>query len=243
MQAIILVGGKGVRLKPFTSYIPKPLLPIDDVPILEILLRQLEYFGFTNIVLSLNHLADLIMAFFQKGEKIGLDIRYSIEDKPLGTAGPLSIIDDIDDTFLVMNGDLLTNINYSDLMEFHKKNKNDATVSLFRKEIKIDLGVVISEDNVFLDYVEKPTYYLDVSMGVYVFNKSALNMLSRNVRIDIPELLLSLKRANMKIGCYRGDIEWFDIGRYEDYEKAVSFFREKRGVFIPYENDVNFRFK
>ena len=141
MQAIILAGGKGSRLKPFTTSIPKPLVPIGDTPILEVVLRQLKHSGFKDVVLAVNHLAELVMAFFGNGQKIGLNISYSVEDKPLGTVGPLTLMDDLDDNFLVMNGDLLTTINYKDLFNYHLKNKNDITIATHKKEVNIDLGV------------------------------------------------------------------------------------------------------
>lgn len=235
MQAIILAGGKGVRLRPYTVAIPKPLMPIDDIPILEVVLRQLKHYGFSNITLSLNHLADLMMAFFQKGEKLGVDIKYSIEDKVLGTAGPLSLIDNLEEDFIVMNGDLLTTIDYNDLFNYHKENKNDVTISTFKKEVHIDLGVIQSCDGNFVNYIEKPTYYFEVSMGIYVFNKSVLEYIPSNQKMDIPDLILKLKENNKKIGCYSKDYYWLDIGRFDDYEKAQVEFKERRSVFLPNE--------
>lgn len=233
MQAVILAGGQGVRLRPYTISIPKPLLPIGDIPILEVVLRQLKHFGFNDVVLSLNYLADLMMAFFQSGEKLGLNISYSIEDRVLGTAGPISIIDELEDTFLVTNGDLLTNINYNDFWRFHKDNGNDVSISIYRKEVKIDLGVIRSEDGILLDYIEKPTYYFDVSMGIYVLDRSVLDFLPRNERKDLPDLIMDLKKAGMKIGCYYGDYDWLDIGRLDDFDKAMIVFKEKRGEYLP----------
>lgn len=241
MQAVILAGGKGIRLRPYTVCLPKPLLPIEDTPILEIVLRQLKHYGFKEVVLSLNYLADLMKAFFRDGERLGLEINYSIEDTILGTAGPLSIVDKLEDTFLVMNGDLLTSINYEDLVRFHNKNKNDVTISTFRKEVKIDLGVIQSESEIFYNYIEKPTYAFDVSMGIYVFNRSVVNYIPKNQKMDIPDLIMVLKNAGKRIGCYRGDYDWLDIGRFDDYEKATTAFREKRGEYLPYEKDIDFR--
>lgn len=239
MQAVILAGGQGVRLRPFTVSIPKPLLPIDDIPILEVVLRQLKHFGFTDVVLSLNYLADLLISFFQTGEKLGLNITYSVEDRYLGTAGPLSIIDELEDTFLVMNGDVLTNIDYKDFVRFHKDNRNDASIAVYKKEVKIDLGVIDSEDGNFRDYIEKPTYYYDVSMGIYVFNKSVIELIPRNGKMDLPDLIMSLKREGKKIGCYRGDYDWLDIGRFDDYDRATSVFKKRRGEYLPYEENSN----
>lgn len=232
MQAIILAGGQGTRLRPFTTVIPKPLMPIDDMPILEVIMRQLKHFEVENVVISVNHLADLMMAFFQKGEKLGLDISYAIEDKALGTAGPLSIIENLEETFVVMNADLLTTIDYGNLINFHKENGFDATISTFKKEVKISLGVIQSSENNFVDYIEKPTYKFEVSMGIYVFNRSVVKYIPRNERMDIPDLILKLKENNKRIGCYRADYDWLDIGKFDDYERAVITFKEKRSEFL-----------
>jgi len=232
MQAIILAGGQGSRLRPFTTFIPKPLMPMGDMPILEIIMRQLKHFGVKNVVISVNHLADLMMAFFKSGEKLGLDINYAIEEKALGTAGPLSIMDNLEETFLVMNADLLTTIDYGNLINFHKKNGFDATISTYKKEVKISLGVIQSQENNFVNYIEKPTYNFDVSMGIYVFNKSVIEYIPKNERMDIPDLILKLKENNKKIGCYYANYDWLDIGKFDDYEKAVSVFKEKRSEFL-----------
>ena len=233
MQAIILAGGKGTRLKPFTTNIPKPLIPIGEMPILEIVLRQLKYFGFTDIILSVNHLADIMMAFFRDGEKFGLNISYSVEDKILGTAGPLSIIDNLEENFLVMNGDLLTTLNYRALFDFHEKNANEFTISTYKKDLKIDLGVLEIENGIFKNYFEKPIYNFDVSMGVYVINRSMVYNIPKNEKMDIPDFILKLHRNNKKIGCYSEDCYWLDIGRIDDYEKSLEIFEERKEQFLP----------
>ena len=233
MQAVILAGGKGARLKPFTTNFPKPLMPIGDIPILEVVLRQLKHYGFNDIVLAVNHLAELIMAFFGNGEKLGLNIKYSIEDKELGTAGPLSIIEELDSDFLVMNGDILTTINYIDLYQNHIRNSNDTTIAMYKKEIKIDLGVLEVENLNFKNYIEKPTYFFDVSMGIYVFNKSVVSVIPKGEKMDMPELILKLKQLGKKIQCYSNDYYWLDIGRIDDYEKAVEIFSARKDDFLP----------
>jgi len=233
MQAIILAGGKGTRLKPFTNNFPKPLVPIDDLPILEIVLRQLKSHGITKITLAVNHLASLIEAFFGDGKRLGLDISYSFEDQPLGTAGPISLITELDDDFLIMNGDLLSTINYRKLIDFHHTNKCDITISTFKREEKIDLGVIESSGDSFVNYVEKPTYYFDVSMGIYVVNKSIIDLIPKNVRFDIPDLVMKAKKHEKTIKCFSDECYWLDIGRADDYEIANNIFREKRNLFLP----------
>jgi len=233
MQAIILAGGKGTRLKPFTNAIPKPLVPIGDMPILEVVLRQLRFYGVTEVVLAVNHLARLIMAFFGAGEELGLELTYSTEERVLGTAGPIKIIPRHDENFLIMNGDLLTTIDFQDMFKFHIKNMACATIAVFRKDIRIDLGVIKTEGTLFLDYIEKPTYSFEVSMGIYVLNSKVLDYIPVDTKFDMPELMLKLREAGEKVICYRGDYDWLDIGRVEDYETAVELFEANRDRYLP----------
>jgi NDP-sugar pyrophosphorylase family protein len=233
MQVIILSGGKGTRLKPFTNVIPKPLIPIGDMPILEVVLRQLRYYGFSKVTLALSHMAHLFEAYFGDGSKFGMDVSYSIEDKVLGTAGPLRLLSNVPDTFLVMNGDVLTTLNYSDLVRFHVEGKYDATIATFNKEVTIDLGVLRVDGATFLDYVEKPTFNYKVSMGIYVFSRKVIDLIPKDIKHDMPELMLSLRDVGMAIGCYCGSYEWLDIGRLEDYEKAIELFETQRSRYLP----------
>jgi NDP-mannose synthase len=232
MQAIILAGGKGTRLKPFTNAIPKPLVPLGDKPILEILLRQLKYYGAKRVVIAVNHLARLIEAFFGNGSNLGLQIEYSLEDKALGTAGPLQLVRDMDEHFLVMNGDLLTTINFADLFRYHIATQNDMTISVFTKEVNIDLGVLKIENHQLIDYIEKPTYQFDVSMGIYACSRSVIDFIPKDEVFDMPQLVLKLKSYGRSIGCYSGNYEWLDIGRIDDYEKAVELFESRKNDYL-----------
>lgn len=233
MQVVLLAGGKGERLRPLTLCIPKPLIPIDDTPVLELLIRQLKNYGFTDFTLCLNYLSDIIMAYFKGGEKLGVNIKYSIEEEYLGTAGPLSIIEGLEETFIVSNSDLLTNINYKDLIKYHLDNKNDATIATFKKDFKIDLGVIETNNGEFIDYVEKPTYYHYVSMGIYVLNRSVIDLIPKNTKTDFPELIMKMKETGKKVGCFCGDYLWLDIGRNADYEEAIRTYKERKGEFLP----------
>ncbi len=233
MQVIILAGGKGTRLRPFTTNFPKPLVPIDEMPILEIVLKQLKHYGFTEVVLAVNHLAELIMAFFQHGEKLGMKVSYSVEDKVLGTAGPIALVDHLDENFMVMNGDTLTTLDYKQLFDYHVNNGNDLTIGTFKKQVKIDLGVLEVEGDNFVNYIEKPTYNYNVSMGIYVFNRNVVSIIEKNKKLDMPDLVLRAKHAGKKIKCFTGDYYWLDIGRPDDYEEANRIFKEKRGEFLP----------
>jgi len=232
MQAIILAGGKGARLRPFTNVIPKPLVPVGDLPILEIVLRQLIACGVTRVTLAVNHLARLIEAFFGKGRQFGLEIEYSLEDIPLGTAGPLRGVKALDQDFLVLNGDLLTTIDYGDLFRMHLSQHSAATIGAFRKEVKIDLGVIRTEEDRFVDYIEKPTYTFTVSMGVYAMNRRVLDYIPADTKFDMPDLILALHRAGERIVCYSGSYEWLDIGRPEDYKRAIELFETNRQAYL-----------
>jgi len=168
MQTLILAGGKGARLQPYTNVLPKPLMPLGEHPILDIILRQIKQSGTTEVILAVGYLGHLLQAFFGDGSQYGLQITYSIEQEPLGTAGPIGLVlDRLDDDFLVMNGDLLTTLNYRHFFDFHIKMNAAATIGIYSREVKIDFGVIQSDENVFLvDYIEKPAYLFDVSMGI-----------------------------------------------------------------------------
>ncbi len=233
MRVIILAGGKGTRLKPFTNVIPKPLVPVGEMPILEIVLRQLKATGISQVTLAVSHMARLIEAFFGDGGNLGLEISYSLEDKILGTAGPLRLVEFEGDDVMVMNGDLLTTINYRDFRRFHSEGRHDISIATFKKEVKIDLGVLVIEDEKLIDYIEKPTYYYDVSMGIYCINRSMMDLIPPDSRFDMPELVLKAKSLGKKISCYSGDYEWLDIGRMDDYEEAVRLFNEHIEKYLP----------
>ena len=227
MQAIILAGGKGTRLAPYTMFFPKPLMPIGDMPILEIVIRQLKKHGFTKIVLAVGHLAGLIEAYFGDGSKWGVEITYSREDEPLGTAGPLALIDGLDENFLVMNGDLLTDINYSDLMKHHLESGALSTISMYTKDVPISLGVLeLNSNGNITDYIEKPTLKYKVSMGIYIFNKRILSHIECGKYLDFPNLIKNLIDEDEKISGYMFEGYWMDIGRHEDYSKVLDEFED-----------------
>jgi NDP-sugar pyrophosphorylase family protein len=190
MKAVILAGGKGTRLKPYTTVFPKPLMPINDKPILEIVVRQLKSYRFNEIIMAVGHLAELIMTFFNDGSKYGINIKYTREDKPLGTAGPLALMkEELKETFLMMNGDVLTTLDYSDLVNYHKKNKAIATIALKKRAVKIDFGVPeVDKANNIVGYTEKPKINYLVSMGVYAFDPRILEYIEPNECLDFPDL-------------------------------------------------------
>ncbi len=227
MRAIILAGGKGVRLAPVTDVIPKPLVPIGGRPIMEIVIRQLQRHGFRHITLAVGYMADLIQAYFGDGSKFGVKIDYSYESVPLGTAGPLSMINGLNDTFLVMNADVLTNINYNKLISYHRDQGGVATIGAYEREVKIDLGVIIKDDGRRIkDYVEKPTTKHLVSMGVYVFEPQVLEFINGLSYLDFPDLVKLLLQADLPVNFYPFTGYWLDIGRHDDYAQASANFNQ-----------------
>ena len=233
MQAVILAGGKGTRLAPYTTVFPKPLMPIGEMPILEIVIRQLKKHGFTKIVLAVGHLAGLIEAYFGDGSKWGVEITYSREDEPLGTAGPLALIDDLAENFLVMNGDLLTNIDYSGLMSYHLENGALSTISMYTKDVPISLGVLeLDDEGKIVDYIEKPTLKYKVSMGIYIFNNRILNYVERGKYLDFPDLIKNLIKKGENIRGYLFEGYWMDIGRHEDYSRVLEEFESMKNELL-----------
>ena len=236
MKAVILAGGKGRRLAPYTTILPKPLMPIGDVPILEVVVRQLKHAGFDEITMAVGHLAELLMAYFGDGKKWGVQIRYSREEQPLGTAGPLSLVEGLDEPFLVMNGDLLTTLDYRAMWEYHNGNGAIATLATFQRDVKIDLGVIETDDQNWVQrYIEKPTYHYTVSTGIYVFEPAVLEYIPQRERMDLPDLVLKLLAAGERVAAYPLKGLWLDIGRPDDYERAMAEFELHRAEFMPAE--------
>lgn len=235
MKALILAGGKGTRLKPFTLVLPKPLMPVGDYPILEIILRQLKGAGVDEVILAVGHMAQLFEAFFQDGRRIGINISYSFEDQPLGTAGPIAaVIDRLGDDFIVMNGDLLTTLDYARMFAYHCEKKAAATIAMYRREIRLEFGVIESTAEGKLEgYREKPTQHFDFGMGVNILNREVVSKyIKNNEYLDIPDLMMRLKTEGNSVYCYREDCFWLDIGRPNDYEKATEIFEARRSEFL-----------
>jgi NDP-mannose synthase len=228
VRAIILAGGKGTRLRPYTTLIPKPLVPIGgDCSILEIIIRQLANAGFTHITLAVNHFAKLIIAYFGDGSEWNVKLDFSLEDKPLSTIGPLTLVDDLPDNFLVMNGDILCNLDYRKFFDEHVKRENQVSVSVFKRVAKIDFGVLKFDDNNFLtEFREKPTYNFDVSMGIYCINRTVIEKLEKGVKYGFDNLMLDGIKNGDRIWINQFDGLWLDIGRPEDYQYADENYLE-----------------
>jgi NDP-sugar pyrophosphorylase family protein len=236
MKAVILAGGEGRRLLPYTTVFPKPLMPVGDMPILEIVIRQIKQAGFDDITLAVGHLEELLMAFFGDGSRFGVHIQYSREEQPLGTAGPLSLIPHLNEPFLVMNGDLLTTLDYRAMWQHHSSCGAIATLATFRRDVQIDLGVLqVNEEQLVEDYKEKPVYHYTVSTGIYVFAPAVLKYIAYKEHIDLPDLVLRLLAADRRVAAYPIQGRWLDIGRTDDYERAVADFEQHRNEFLPDE--------
>jgi NDP-sugar pyrophosphorylase family protein len=236
MKAVVLAGGKGRRLIPYTRIIPKPLMPIGDMPILEIMLRQMKRAGITDVTLTVGHLANLLRLFFQEGERLGIKIKYSYETTPLGTSGPIANVNGLDETFLVTNGDVLTTLDLSDLIRFHKSEGSIATIASHTRKINIDLGVIQFDENHRVNgYTEKPSFDYLVSMGIYVFEPKVLEYIPKGKYLDFPDLVLKMIAAGEKISGYIFNGYWEDLGRPDDYERASNDFERMRSKFIPEE--------
>lgn len=222
-RAILLAGGKGTRLKPYTIAIPKPLVPVGDKPILELIIQKLQQSGFSHITIAINHMADLIKAFFGNGSKWGVHIDYILEDKPLSTMGPLSLINDLPDDFLVMNGDVLTDLDFNVLFEKHIESSSPFTISAFRRIEKIDYGVLEKNtDDQLIGFKEKPSYDFLVSMGVYIVNKSVTKQIPYNTFFGFDHLMHRLIETGVHPVIVEHKGTWLDIGRPDDYEQAIQ---------------------
>jgi NDP-mannose synthase len=233
MKVVILAGGKGSRLYPYTVVLPKPLMPVGDLPILEVILRQLRCCRLTDVTLAVGHLGNLIQTFFGDGSKWGMNIEYSFEDQPLGTVGPLSCLKDLKQTFMVMNGDLLTTIDYTRLVEFHKEQKAIATVASQKRSVDVDFGVIQKhQDGRMAKYIEKPKLSYLVSMGVYIFEPEILDFIPKGEKLDFPELMQILLGGDRKVAIYESSDFWLDIGRPDDYQQAVEEFEKNRKRFL-----------
>ncbi len=234
MKTVILAGGRGTRLAPYTTIFPKPLVPIGDRPILEIIVRQLVRRGFDDILLSIGHLGELIEAYFQNGGRDipGLRLSYYRENQPLGTAGSLAMIPSLNETFLALNGDVLTTLDFCALVEFHRRSGACLTIATHTREIRIDLGVLEADDTGLLtSYQEKPVYQFDVSMGVYVYEPAALHYIPKGKYMDFPDLVTCLLQNGEKVVGYPSRDYWLDIGRREDYELAQQEFQSRASEF------------
>jgi NDP-sugar pyrophosphorylase family protein len=236
-RAVVLAGGLGMRLRPYTAVLPKPLMPVGDRPVLDIVIRQLRHRGFDRVTIATGYLAELIEAFFRDGEAYGIAVDYHREHTPLGTAGAIASIDGLDEPFLVMNGDVLTDLDHQALMRQHVESGAAATIATITRDVQVSLGVLHFEDasqpDLLTSYDEKPHFEFEASMGVYAFSPRVLEHMAPDERLDFPDLIRRLVAAGEAVRAYRSDCYWLDIGRHDDYEQALEEFERMRDRLIP----------
>jgi NDP-sugar pyrophosphorylase family protein len=237
MQAFVLAGGRGTRLAPYTVVFPKPMLPVGGQPIIQTIINQLADFGFTDIVISLGYLGDLIELFFKdkRNRPDGVTIRYVREEKPLGTAGALALAKELHEDFLVINGDILTSLDYSQMMSFHRKRQSILTIAVGIKKVSLSLGIISMDDKDQVTGIEeKPTYSFLDNMGIYVYNRKAVTYIPKTERTDVNLLIEKLVADKQPVYGYRSDepYYWIDIGQHAEYEKANTEFTRNRKAFL-----------
>jgi NDP-sugar pyrophosphorylase family protein len=232
-DVVLLAGGTGTRLRPYTTVLPKPLMPVGDMPVLEILLRRLAAAGLVRVNLAVGHLAELIEAYFGDGSRFGVELVYWREDEPLGTAGPIARMGLDGERVLVMNGDLLTTLDFAPLLEEHRSSGATATIAVLSREVPIDFGVVHLDGNTVASFEEKPVLRYNVSMGVYVFERRVVELIPSGEHYDFPELLGLVLERGWPVHAYRSSDFWLDIGRPEDYKLALDNFADLRDELLP----------
>lgn len=222
MRAVILAGGLGTRLRPYTTVLPKPLIPVGPHPVIEIILKQLGGAGVRRADLCVGHLGALIRTYVEEGAALdsALQLTWHWEDEPLGTAGALGLISDLDGTFLVVNGDVLTTIDYAELLDFHSRSGAALTIAMHARRLDIGLGVIEHSAGRVTGYREKPSIDYDASMGVYAYDARALHHLPEGP-CQFPELVWRLLEAGEHVAAFRSDADWYDIGTFAEYERAM----------------------
>ena len=232
MRAVILAGGLGMRLRPYTTVLPKPLIPVGERPVLEHILRRLLAFGVDRVDLCVAHLGELIRVYLSEATDLTqrMDCRWHWEESPLGTAGALNVIPDLEGTFLVMNGDILTTLDFGALLDTHRSSGAALTIAVHEKQVDIDLGVIESENGLLTGYREKPSLRYDVSMGIYVYDEAALRHLPAGP-CQFPDLVQRLLAAGERVALYRSQADWFDIGTPPEHERAVRHLEENPAAF------------
>jgi NDP-sugar pyrophosphorylase family protein len=229
LRAVILAGGKGTRLQPFTINFPKPLVPLGDKPVLEVLIERLVCFGVLDITLTLGHMAELVKAYFQHRHQLTdrIKLRYVDEEQPTGTAGSLASVPGLERTFLVMNGDLLTDVDFDALVKFHREQQAILTVAAHLRHVKIDLGVLeFDSDRRIRQYFEKPETCYHVSMGIYVYEPAVLKYIEPGQYLDFPNLVHRLLERGERVCAFPTDCLWLDIGRPDDYARAQQLYNK-----------------
>lgn len=233
MKAVIMAGGRGSRLAPYTMVLPKPLMPLADRPVIDVVLRQLVRAGVEGVLISVGHLGSLLESWIRSEANYGIPISFLYEDEPLGTAGALGNIDSPDGTFLALNGDILTTLPFADLAEFHRSSGAVATMAVKERTVEVEYGIVhTGKDGSVVGLEEKPRLGYTVSMGVYAFEPAIVEHIARGERVDFPDLLLRAIGAGQRVAAYSFDGYWRDIGNRDDYEAAIADFGADQHRFV-----------
>ena len=235
MQAVLMAGGKGTRLRPFTAVLPKPLVPIGEISILEMVLRQLRHYDFQSAIIAVGYKAELIMAVIGDGSRFGLEITYHHEEEPLGTMGALATIEGLADHFLVMNGDICTNLNFREFLEAHVESRAMATVATYARREKIELGVLKVDDagQRIVAFEEKPTFDFLVSMGINALSRPIIDLIPKGEYFGFDNLMLKMLRDEIDVRSRRHDGLWHDIGRPDDYDRMLQDFQADPAAYLP----------
>ena len=236
MRAVILAGGRGQRLAPYTTVIPKPLLPLGDRPILDVIIHQLANAGITHLTLTLGYMSDYFRVFLAQRPLLHklMKIDFIEESEPTGTAGSLSFVPNLDEPFLVMNGDILTDLNYRALIDQHLASDAWLTIATYNKPVKIDLGVIESDaEGRVTDYIEKPTLNYAVSMGIYIYSPEVLGYIPRGKYLDFPTLVLRMRDMGKPVRTFQSNCTWLDLGRPEDLLAATEMFIAREEQYLP----------
>jgi NDP-mannose synthase len=234
-RAVVLAGGQGSRLRPYTVVLPKPLMPIGEYPILEVILRQLAAQGFDHVTLAVNYQAEIVRAFCGDGSRWGIKLDYSLETVPLSTIAPLRLISDLPDSFLLMNGDVLTDLSMRRLYEEHVGERRHFTIAASERTNIVDYGVLYASGNQLVGFEEKPKLQYLVSMGVYIMNRSLLDHVPAGQTYGFDNLMLDMLARKERVHVERHSGYWLDIGRVDDYMRAVDEFDERRKQLLPDE--------
>ncbi len=230
-RAVVLAGGRGTRLAPFTRVLPKPLLPVGERPILDLLLGKLAREGCERVTLSVGYLGHLIEAYCGRGERWGITVDYVREEEPLGTVGALALMEDPpEEPFLVLNGDILTDFSFPSIFDVHEASGACLTIAAYRRRVREELGVLeVDRDGVLVGYHEKPEREYLVSMGVYCMSAECIGFIRVGERLDFPDLVGRLLAAGRRIQTMIHDGDWLDLGRYDDFFRANEEWPDQEG--------------